>query len=240
MADHDIFVKHNDETNAFEPKRLEARFYDRGTLRVKFDDSEQYWREFVNKWWHHDGLTFRVVELSADQQARLDAVNANNVDVRFLSEVADYVQHGAVSTETTEPYLATLVGNPDVEEARLEKRRVELRQRLAEHRYAQEIAGTALADGTPVETTRQAQAQLTTVHQTLKEGFKSQVDYKSADGWVTVTLSEIAPVVQAAADHVQTAFSAERAVSDLIDAAAEADLEAFDVVATYDAELAAL
>ena len=240
MADHDLFVGYNDDTQQFEPKRLEARFYDRGTLRVKFDDSEQYWREFVNKWWHHDGLSFRPVELSAEQQARLDEVNTNAVAVQYLSEVAEYVQYGAVSAETTEPYLATIAADVAVAEARVEKRRDELRQRLAERRYEEEVGGTSLADGTPVETSRAAQGQLTTVHQTLKEGFQTEVNWKGPTGWALVTLTEIAPIAQAASDHVQECFSAEKAVDDLITAATEVDLEEFDVATNFETELAAL
>lgn len=240
MADHDLFVGYNDDTLQFEPKRLEARFYDRGTLRVKYDDSEQYWRDFVNKWWHHDGLSFRQVELTTEQQGRLDEVNINNVASQYLSEVAEYVKYGAVSADTTEPYLATIAADAAVVEARVEKRRDELRQRLAERRYEEEVGGTALADGTPILTDRPSQAQLASTYTTLKDGLKTSIDWKGANGWAVVTVTEITPIAQASADHVQECFTAEKAVDDLITAALEADLEEFDVPGTFETELAAL
>lgn len=234
MPDHDLFVCYDNETQTFEPKRLKVVFFDRGQKRVKFDDSEQYWREFVNRWWHHDNLSFTPLELTPEQQARLDDINAQSIDMRYLSEVAEYIQHGVVSEETAEPYLATMADDPTVVDARIEVRRQELRQRLAEYRFEVETNGTELADGTPVVTTREAQAQLTTVHQTLKEGFQTEVNWKGPNGWVVVTLAEMAPIAQAVSDHVQKSFSTEKAVDDLIDIATEAELKEFDVVAEYD------
>lgn len=109
--------------------------------------------------------------------------------------------------------------------------------RLAAVRYIDEVAGTTLADGTRVLTGRDDQAMTLAAYTTLREGFRDSIDWKGPDGWVSVTLTALAPIARAMAAHVQRCFSAERAVAEQIAALTDAALSAFDVVAAFAAAL---
>jgi hypothetical protein len=226
MSQHDLFLKFNAETEQFEPKRLQATFFDRDEKRVKFDDTEQYWRDFVNKWWHHDRLSFKPLVLTEAQQARLDEVNGQeDLTEEHLSQVSDYVQYGVVEAESTVPYLEALKDAPEVSEARMARIKTAKREALAAVRFAHETGGVETPTGVKVITTRESQSQLGNAYNTLKEGLRSSVDWKSPSGWVAVTLEEIAPIAQFASAHVQVSFSAERLVDENLISAAETEEE---------------
>jgi hypothetical protein len=225
----------NEKTGLYEPFRLRVTFYDRETQRVKYDHNEQYWREFVNRWWHHTGLKFEANSLSPAQQARLDEVNAQLIPAQWLGEVADYVEFGSVEVESTCPYLADLVNTTAVQEARLERVRQVKRQELAGYRYKIETSGVTTEQGVHVLTDRESQGQLNAAYTTLDKGFVTAVDWKSATGWVQVTLTELTPLAQACSKHVQECFTAERRVDEALTAMLdEAALTEFDVRVEFD------
>lgn len=240
MSDNDLFVKYNDASSEYAVKNLKAVFYDRGQQRIKFDDTEQYWRTFVERWWHHTDLSFEHVAVTPEQQARLDEVNQQTIEPRHLSEVADYVLFGAVNVETSEPYFATLVNNPEVIDANFAKVLAEKSQVLASHRYQVEVGGATTPNGMTVLTDRESQAQLTSAYQTLKDGLRTSADWKAPTGWVAVTFEDIAPIAQFSATHVQLAFSAERKVSEAMSVLTIEELNDFAVEEEFALELAAL
>lgn len=243
MSDHDLFLKYDGDNEEYKAKRLKVTFYDRDTPRTKYDDNERYWREFVEKWWHHDGLHFESLSLDDDQQARLDTINDENIDPRWLSQLSAYVETGYVSEETNCPYLSDIVDDTEVVENRFKVERDRKKADLERYRYQVETSGTELDDGTPILTSREAQAQLTSAYMTLYMEFTDTVDWKSPDGWVQVDRTTLEPIAQTSGRYVQRCFSAERQVAvDDLDAMTD-DIDAlreFDIKQAFDDALAAL
>lgn len=81
---------------------------------------------------------------------------------------------------------------------------------LAALRYQKETAGIGVG-AVRVRTDRESQAQLSGAYLSLKEGLIADTPWKAADGWLPLTLAEIAPVAQAVAAHVRVCFGNERA-----------------------------
>ena len=108
--------------------------------------------------------------------------------------------------------------------------------RLAAYRWHRETGGVDLPDGGAIDTTREAQAQVSSVFNALSSGMIESVEWKSRLGWVTVTLAEFGLIAGMVAKHVQACFSAERAVTLDIEAAETVDdLAALDITGTFDA-----
>lgn len=120
--------------------------------------------------------------------------------------------------------------------AELTKQRRAVRlQALADHRWRIETGGVELPSGARILTDRESQAQLTSAYQSLSMPFVDSIDWKAADGWVTVTEAELRPIAQAVAQHVQGCFKAERQVSEQIEAAEGAEaLYAIDIAAVFE------
>ncbi|MBB1485922.1 DUF4376 domain-containing protein [Oceanospirillum sediminis] len=101
--------------------------------------------------------------------------------------------------------------------------RQNLKQALADIRKQHETGGITLAGGIQIRTDRESQAQLSGAYNSLKNGLINSTRWKSDTRFITVTLAELQPIAQAVAVHVSQSFSAEKAVSDLIDNAADTD-----------------
>lgn len=113
--------------------------------------------------------------------------------------------------------------------------------RLADYRFSVETGGVEMPDGTRVLTDRESQAQLSSAYQSLSQPFVDSIDWKAAGGWVTVTETELRPIAQAVARHVQSCFTAERRVSETIASATSAEvLVAINWRGQFDDELAAI
>lgn len=127
----------------------------------------------------------------------------------------------------------------EVDWAKLIEQRREVRlQELADHRWQVETGGVALPDGARILTDRESQAQLTSAYQSLSMPFVESIDWKAADGWVTVTEAELRPIAQAVAQHVQGCFKAERQVSEQIAAAESAEaLYGIDIAGKFEEAL---
>lgn len=114
----------------------------------------------------------------------------------------------------------------------------ELTAELAAHRYEVETGGVTLPDGSRILTDRESQAQLTSAYQSLSMPFVESIEWKAAEGWVTVTEAELRPIAQAVAQHVQGCFKAERIVSEQIAAAENAEaLYGIDVAGALEKKL---
>lgn len=122
-----------------------------------------------------------------------------------------------------------------------EQRRAARLQELADHRWQIETGGVTLPDGSRILTDRESQAQLTSAYQSLSMPFVESIDWKAAGGWVTVTETELRPIAQAVAQHVQGCFKAERIVSEQIDAAEGAEaLYGIDIARAFKEALASI
>ncbi len=109
---------------------------------------------------------------------------------------------------------------------------------LADHRWRIETGGVELPNGARILTDRESQAQLTSAYQSLSMPFVESIDWKAADGWVTVTEAELRPIAQAVAQHVQGCFKAERQVSEQIAAAESAEaLYGIDIAGKFEEAL---
>lgn len=114
-----------------------------------------------------------------------------------------------------------------------QRRNVRLKE-LADHRWQIETGGVTLPDGSRILTDRESQAQLTSAYQSLTQPFVDSIDWKAADGWVTVTETELRPIAQAVARHVQGCFKAERQVGEIINAAEDAEaLHAINIAGEF-------
>lgn len=110
---------------------------------------------------------------------------------------------------------------------------------LSNLRWQRETGGLSLPGGIQIITTRESQAQIAGVVQSINAGLISEpLDWKLASGWQQLTTAQITAVAGAVADHVKQCFAAERAVTSQMDAIA-GDLSGFDIIAAFDAAYAA-
>lgn len=220
-----------------------------GQHQIKFENDSRYWVRFAGRWADLKDLKIEANLLGAEQQTRYYEVQATADPERFVTELSDYVQFGAVGVyneetdayETECPTLQDHLGTPEAKEGRLAQARFEKRLTLQYHRFQVETEGTRLPSGHTVETTREHQAQITTVFASLVNGVSKTVAFKGPDGWVRgASLEDVRPVVKLINDHVQQAFDAESQVDDQIaGATTEQALADLDVVTLFDDTFAA-
>ena len=90
--------------------------------------------------------------------------------------------------------------------------------KLADHRWRYETAGLDLPGGQRIQTTRESQAQLTAVINSLQLGLITEpVTYKLDSGWAELTTAQVTAVAQAVGAHVKACFRAERTVAAQLD-----------------------
>lgn len=85
-------------------------------------------------------------------------------------------------------------------------------------RWKHETGGITLPSGVPVATAIDDQNRITSVVANAERAGLNEVDFKSAQGWVKITLVELQAIAATVARHVQACFSAERAHHEAIDA----------------------
>lgn len=91
---------------------------------------------------------------------------------------------------------------------------------LAALRYAKEVGGTELADGTLVQTDRESRATFNEVYQSLKDGVIADTAWKDENTWFTpATTANLTPIFTAIAQHVRACFVAENALQTTINQA---------------------
>jgi hypothetical protein len=90
--------------------------------------------------------------------------------------------------------------------------------KLADHRWRYETAGLDLPGGQRIQTTRESQAQLTAVINSLQLGLITEpVTYKLDSGWAELTTAQVTAVAQAVGAHVKACFRAERTAAAQLD-----------------------
>ncbi len=90
-----------------------------------------------------------------------------------------------------------------------------LTEALSDIRWRHETGGIDLA-GSQILTDRESYGMLSNTYTSLKNGLVPDAQWKSATGWITVTLPALEPIAKAVAEHVRAAFAAERYVSEQI------------------------
>jgi hypothetical protein len=144
------------------------------------------------------------------------------------------------STNLATPGILRQINEEEWEYLTKQRREIRL-QELADHRWRIETGGVTLPGGGRILTDRESQAQVNSAYTTLREDFITTADFKGENGWVLITLAEITPIAKAVARHVQPCFTAERRVSEKINAAEDAEaLHAIDIASEFAAELEAI
>lgn len=135
--------------------------------------------------------------------------------VQMYSPVAYWLEQ---ETEVVVPAL----GSGSIGQVTLKTLETAKAKKLAEvaaWRYGVETAGVTLG-GATIRTDRESQSQITSAYTSLKNGLLTSVNWKSADGqWVALTLAQIEPIAAAVAQHVQSCFNAEMALTQQVNAA---------------------
>lgn len=152
-----------------------------------------------------------------------------------------YVRDGIVvpyPQRPSESHVFDFLTDDWVDPRTLEQHKDGLRAGLAQRRWEAETGGLTLESGLRVLSGRADRDGISSLILTSEAAGIETVDFKAASGWVHLTLDGIRDIAQAIALHVQACFSAERAVSEAIDALDSVTAaEAFDVSAAWPADL---
>lgn len=90
---------------------------------------------------------------------------------------------------------------------------------IADWRYRLETRGV-LIGGARIKTDRESQATMTGAYISLSQGLVTSVDWKAENGqWVTLGLPQVTAIATAVSQHVQSSFSTERELTELVAAA---------------------
>jgi len=90
---------------------------------------------------------------------------------------------------------------------------------IAAARYGYEISGVRV-NQVQIRTDRESQAAINGAYVALLNGVLETVDWKGSDGkWVPLTLAEAKILAQAVAEHVQSAFSIEKQLTEQVNVA---------------------
>lgn len=105
---------------------------------------------------------------------------------------------------------------------------------LADLRWQRETGGVTLPVGLHIITTRESQAQIAGVMQSIAAGLIAEpIDWKLASGWVEISAAQMTEIAQAVADHVKRCFAAERSVYEHMQTT-PGDLSGYDLGAAFD------
>ena len=190
--------------------------------------------------------TYARIDASGDViqwPVMLHHIQARGLPMRFFEEVQprpapphNSLTHVASKRWPIRDDAGRLVQAWEVEPRSLGQVRQAQIDALADYRWRKETGGVALPDGGAIDTTREAQAQVSSAFNALSSGMIESVEWKSRLGWVTVTLAEFGLIAGMVAKHVQACFSAERALTLDIEAAETVDdLAALDISGAFDA-----
>lgn len=100
-----------------------------------------------------------------------------------------------------------------------------IKELITKKRWEVETGGITLPNGIRVATGIDDQNRITSVVANAERAGLEEVDFKSAEGWVKVTLAELQAIATAIALHVQACFSTERAHHEAIDVIARVEDE---------------
>lgn len=114
-------------------------------------------------------------------------------------------------------------GKEWVETFTVEEMKASKLEELARCRWEQETSGLALPDGTEIKTDRESQALLTGASLYALQNPMATVEWKGANGWVTLTAEQVQQIAMAVRNHVQEAFSREKELAAKVEACGTAE-----------------
>lgn len=177
----------------------------------------------------HNGTTIRI-----DRDLVIgDGADAITIPALSLQDAATREQYGITCEDDPVPADERYYWNGDVNSPKdIDVVKQMQLARIAESRYALEVGGIELPDGTKIKTDRESQAQLSSAFTSLSGALIPDTPWKAVTGWVNVTLAQIQPIAAAVATHVRACFAAERAKADAL--AAQDD---FGAVVAFDTKV---
>ena len=116
----------------------------------------------------------------------------------------------------------------------LEVARAEVKRRVTAHRWAVETGGISVANYGRVLTSIEDQNRIATAIQGCTSANIQEVDFKGADGWVSITREKLIQISVLIAEHVQLCFTRERELHEAADACTDVPaLAAIDIEAGW-------
>ena len=100
----------------------------------------------------------------------------------------------------------------------LEVARAEVKRRATAHRWAVETGGISVANYGRVLTSIEDQNRIATAIQGCTSANIQEVDFKGADGWVSITREMLTQISVLIAEHVQLCFTRERELHEAAEA----------------------
>jgi hypothetical protein len=92
---------------------------------------------------------------------------------------------------------------------------------LADIRFQKETAGIVLDGGMVVRTDRESQALVTGAWSASQLNPDIVLDWKGANGWVTLNATQIAQIAAVVTSHVQACFTWEKELAEALDDATD-------------------
>ncbi|AVA22176.1 MULTISPECIES: DUF4376 domain-containing protein [unclassified Rhizobium] len=161
--------------------------------------------------------------LAAKITSGLDATDKNAILDQLSNKEANLVSSAGDWPEMPEGLAAVVAGwSP-------EPAPVDLYVYAATKRYAIETGGIVF-NGTKIATDRQSQALITGAYAYVQANPTVTVNFKTANGFVILTVEQVTAIANAVGAHVQASFAAEDAVAQAIAAGTiktTADVDAF-------------
>ncbi len=106
----------------------------------------------------------------------------------------------------------------------LEVARAEVKRRATAHRWAVETGGISVANYGRVLTGIEDQNRIATAIQGCTSANIQEVDFKGADGWVSITREMLTQISVLIAEHVQLCFTRERELHEAADACTDVSM----------------
>ena len=106
----------------------------------------------------------------------------------------------------------------------LEVARAEVKRRATAHRRAVETGGISVANYGRVLTSIEDQNRIATAIQGCTSANIQEVDFKGADGWVSITREMLTQISVLIAEHVQLCFTRERELHEAADACTDVSM----------------
>ena len=194
-------------SNKYEFCVLKATFTDNGEPRTQYGNDRQYWEKMVAMWGHLNSLHIEAVTPTAEQQQRLQDLNAQEgLSENWLGSAADFVEHGVILPDSDCPFLENL--KPAYQGTTLSYFKDAVRNDLAAYRYDKEVGGIKFG-GAMVATDRSSQSMLNAAVTKAEKDPTFTVDWKTKNGFVALDAPSLIALGNAVSNHVQKCFSTE-------------------------------
>lgn len=187
-------------------------------------------------------MTYCLVQNGAITRYSVSKPTANNVSFGKTTTDAEYAEHGwykvidnrpvqTAYNRVSGPIGADAIIDHDaktvtyvytVTPKSLDDVKAERLAALAAKRYDVEVGGTML-NGSYVPTERSARADLVGARISALEDVNFTLDWKTPDGFVTLTAAQIVAIADASRNHVKATFAHEKTLTQAINSATTVD-----------------